>query len=227
MKTYRDVNKRDSIFIMDRGPREMIKESGVSGLADWELLAVLIGAGVRGHNVVKISNNLLKKMDSPDKRDLSLKDIQDIAGIGAAKGTLILAALELGRRMYHPGRRKVGVPADVIPLVRHYGDRPQEHFITVSLNGAHEVISVRVITVGLVNKTLVHPREVFSEAVRERATSIIVAHNHPSGNIQPSEDDKEVTQNLRKAGTILGISVLDHIIFSPRGEYYSFLEHSL
>lgn len=102
-------------------------------------------------------------------------------------------------------------------------DRKQEHFLCISLNGANEVIATRTISVGLVNKAQVHPREVFADPITDRAAAIIIAHNHPTGNVTPSKDDVEITRKLKAAGETLGIKVLDHIIFSHKG-YYSFLE---
>jgi DNA repair protein RadC len=104
-------------------------------------------------------------------------------------------------------------------------DRKQEHFLCISLNGAYEVIAVRTVSVGLVNKTQVHPREVFADPLTDRATAIIVAHNHPTGNLTPSKEDIAITRQLKSAGEILGIKLLDHIIFSHKG-YYSFMENN-
>ena len=118
---------------------------------------------------------------------------------------------------------KIETPVDVLPLVRHYGDRRQEHFLCISLNGANEVITTRIVSVGLVNKTQVHPREVFAEPITDRASAVILAHNHPSGNLAPSKEDLQITQQLKEAGETLGITVLDHIIFGQKG-HYSFLE---
>jgi DNA repair protein RadC len=114
-------------------------------------------------------------------------------------------------------------PTDVLPLVRHYADRKQEHFICISINGANEFITTRVVSVGLVNKTQVHPREVFADPITDRASAIIVAHNHPSGGLLPSQEDLEITKQLTSAGEVLGIKVLDHMIFNDKG-YYSLLE---
>jgi DNA repair protein RadC len=136
---------------------------------------------------------------------------------------LIAASLEFARRILCPGTHRIRFPADVLPLVRHYADRKQEHFLSLSLNGAHEVAATRVVSVGLVNRALVHPREVFAEALVDRAAAVVVAHNHPSGNVEPSPEDREVTIRLQKAGRTLGIALLDHIVFSQTG-YFSFLE---
>ncbi len=116
-------------------------------------------------------------------------------------------------------------PADVLPLIRHYADRKQEHFICISINGANEVITTRVVSVGLVNKTQVHPREVFADPITDRASAIIVAHNHPSGGLIPSKEDVEITKQLKSSGEILGLELLDHMIFNDKG-YYSLLRRA-
>ncbi|TVR69163.1 MAG: DNA repair protein RadC, partial [Spirochaetaceae bacterium] len=155
--------------------------------------------------------------------ETSPSDLMQVNGMGPAKATQLAAAIEFCRRVLAPRNYRIRQPSDAVPLLQHYADRRQEHFIAISLNGAHEVNAVRIVSVGLVNRTLVHPREVFSDALKDRAAAIIVAHNHPSGNVQPSGEDRAVTETLVEAGDILGIRVLDHIIFSPR-EYYSFRE---
>jgi len=120
--------------------------------------------------------------------------------------------------------RKILFPGDALPALLRYRNRKQEHFIVVTLNGANEVIRLHVITKGLVNRTLVHAREVFRTALYDNAASIIIAHNHPSGSVDPSNEDTEVTQRMKGAGDIIGIAVLDHIVFSKRG-YYSYREN--
>jgi DNA repair protein RadC len=147
-------------------------------------------------------------------------------GVGPAKASLIAAALEFARRRIRPEGLRISFPPDVLPLIRHYADRRQEHFISVSLNGANEVIAARVVSVGLVNKTQVHPREVFADPLTDCAAAVIVAHNHPSGTLEPSQEDIETTGRLKSAGEILGIRLLDHIVFNQKG-YCSFLEKGL
>jgi len=118
---------------------------------------------------------------------------------------------------------KIKQPSDILPALQKYVKRKQEEFIVVTLDGVHSIIKVRSITKGLVNKTVLHPREVFRPAIQDNATAIILAHNHPSGNVDPSAEDGAVTKRLRAAGEILGIAVLDHLIVGSRG-YYSYLE---
>ena len=126
-------------------------------------------------------------------------------------------------------RRKtiISAPCDAYRLIQHYAfGAAQEYLIVITLNGAHEAVGTHVVTKGLLNRTIVHPREVFAEAVKDRAAAIVVAHNHPSGTVDPSDDDKAVTDRLKAAGEIMGIKVLDHIVFTE-DIYYSFLEHGL
>ena len=117
-------------------------------------------------------------------------------------------------------------PSDLYPLLQPYGLLDQEHFIAVTLNGNHGIIRIHEITKGIVNRTLVHPREIFRAAVLDNATSVILAHNHPSGNLEPSREDKEATKRLDQAGKLMGIQVMDHLIIGPMG-YYSFREQCL
>lgn len=203
-------------------PREKLQQKGSEALSDLELMAILLGSGTKGHDVMKVSGRILKILDGNSKQ-LSLEELQRIEGVGLAKATLIAAALEFARRRIRPEGLKISTPADVLPLIQHYADRKQEHFICISINGANEVIKSRVVSVGLVNKTHVHPREVFADPITDRASAIIVAHNHPSGSLTPSTEDKEITGQLKSAGEILGIRLLDHIIFNHKG-YFSFLE---
>jgi DNA repair protein RadC len=204
-------------------PREKLLEKGAEALSDLELMAVLVGRGTEGHDVLSVAERILKTLDASHGK-VNLEDLRKIEGVGPAKATLIAAALEFSRRRIRPEGMKISFPPDVLPLIQHYADRKQEHFLCVSLNGANEVIAARVVSVGLVNKTQVHPREVFAEPITDRAAAVIVAHNHPAGNLMPSKEDREITKKLLAAGEVLGIRLLDHIIFNRKG-YYSFLEH--
>ena len=159
--------------------------------------------------------------------DSVYETLNGMDGMGDTKAGTVIAALELGRRYSGQQQSRIKTAADVYPLVRHYADRKQEQFICVSLNGAHEVIAIRVVSVGILNRTIVHPREVFSDPLSDRAAAIIVCHNHPSGMLEPSDEDRNITRRLAEAGDILGITLLDHLILSPRGGYFSFLESGL
>lgn len=207
---------------LDR-PRERLQTKGAEALSDLELIAILLGSGIKGHDVMTVAGRILKVLDSNNGKP-DLQELQKIEGVGLAKATLIVAALELARRRIRPEGLKIAFPADMLPLINHFADRKQEHFICISVNGANEVITTRVVSVGLVNKTQVHPREVFADPITDRASAIIVAHNHPVSSLTPSKEDIEATRRLKVAGETLGIGLLDHIIFNKKG-YYSFLEH--
>jgi DNA repair protein RadC len=170
-----------------------------------------------------LANNILKVIDqSSGMADVNA--LQQIEGVGSAKAALINAALEFARRRIRPKGTKISSPAEVLPLISHFADRKQEHFICLSLNGANEVITSRVVSVGLVNKTQVHPGEVFADPITDLASSIIVAHNYPAGTLAPSKEDIEITKQLKSAGETPGIRLLDHIIFNHKG-YFSFQEN--
>jgi DNA repair protein RadC len=205
--------------------RERLAREGPAALSDAELLAALLGTGMRGKSVHSLAEEVLGLLDSskdvPDTVDLAR-----LAGIGEAKASAVCAALELGRRLYGVRERKIASPGDVWPIVAHWSDRKQERFICCSLNGAHELIAARVVSVGLVNRTVVHPREVYADPITDRACAVIVAHNHPSGRLEPSPEDREITCRLKEAADTLGIALLDHVIFSSSG-YFSFVEHGI
>ncbi|MCB0311290.1 MAG: DNA repair protein RadC [Bdellovibrionales bacterium] len=197
-------------------PRERLAANGASSLSDRELLAILIGKGTRQNGVIKLAEIVLDIFDSKNG-SLRLEDLLTVPGIGRAKAATLIAAVEFARRRIRPAGTVIRQASDLMPLIQHLADRKQEHFTCTSLNGAHEVIATRIVTIGLVNATQVHPREVFSDAITDRAVAIIVAHNHPSGVLTPSNADIETTKKLKETGEILGIRLLDHVIFSTRG----------
>lgn len=206
-------------------PREKAVENGITALSDKELFALLLGSGTKNCRLEELAERLQFYFDSHfDFSDINR--MRSIPGIGTAKATLIAGAFELARRYFYPSKKKIQKPQDVIPFLLHYSDRKQELFFSILLNGANEIIRIRPVTMGLLNRTLIHPREVFAEAVELRAGAILVAHNHPSGNLIPSEEDKQVTASLKEAGELLGIHLLDHLIFCD-SDHYSFLENSL
>ncbi|MBI3320343.1 MAG: DNA repair protein RadC [Candidatus Omnitrophica bacterium] len=216
------MSKRLSDIPEQDRPREKLLAKGARALSDQELLAVLLGKGTPGMDVMALAGRLARVMDEKGL-DVRSEDLTQFAGVGDAKATLLLAAIEFARRRIKPEGVKIGTSADVLPLIRHYADRKQEHFLCATLNGAHEVIAVRVISIGLADRSPVHPREVFADAVADRASGVIVAHNHPAGSLEPSAADTDVTRQLKAAGECLRIPLLDHVIFN-RGGYFSFLE---
>ena len=203
-------------------PREKLLRNGAAALSDQELLAVLLGKGTAGIDVMTLAGRLVKVIDEKGL-GVQADDLRQFDGVGDAKAALVLAALEFARRRIKPEGARIETPADLLPHVRHYADRKQEHFLCASINGANEILNIRVVSIGLIDRTPVHPREVFADALTDRAAAVIVAHNHPVGSLEPSAADIQVTAQLKAAGSIIGIALLDHIIFNRSG-YFSFLE---
>lgn len=204
-------------------PREKLAARGPQGLSDLDLIQLLLGSGCRQVPLETLARRCQDLLDRHGA-ELTTEALEGIPGLGPAKTAQVAAALELARRLGRPHRLRVSGPADLAPRLMHWTDRPQEIFLTVTLNGAQEVLGTRPVTVGLLNRTLIHPREVFAPALEDRAASLILAHTHPSGALEPSREDREATTRLCQAGKLLGIEVLDHLILSPNG-YYSFREN--
>ncbi len=211
----------DQIPEADR-PREKLLRKGAAALSDQELLAIMLGKGTTAIDVMTLAAKLAKVVDEKGL-NLRAEDLKQFGAVGDAKATLILAAIEFVRRRIKPEGAKIETPADLLPHVRHYADRKQEHFLCATINGANEILNIRVVSIGLIDRSPVHPREVFSDALSDRASAVIVAHNHPSGGVEPSQSDINITAQLKAAGEIVGIELLDHIIFNRTG-YFSFLE---
>jgi len=207
----------------DERPREKLIARGAASLSDRELLAILLNTGIQGKNVFELAEDLLGLLDR-NKEIPSIQEISGLSGIGTSKACAVAAMLEFGRRRFGSFSACIKKPFDIFTQVRHFADRKQERFISLSLNGAHEVLAVRVVTIGLVNKTIVHPREVFADLIQDRAAAFCVAHNHPSGKLQSSPEDDEVTERLQSAADILGIQFVDHVIFSETN-WWSFREN--
>jgi len=219
------MKKMKDVPVDDR-PREKIAKKGVSALSDTELVEAILGRGTRQRDVREIARDICEMLRDHDA--IRYEDICAIEGIGPTKASQILACFEMGRRHYEAdaGGAKVTTPADVLPLVANFRDKRQEHFCCITLNGAGEVLGNRVITVGLLNHSLVHPREVFADAITDRAASIICVHNHPSGSLEPSSHDIAITAQLKEAGSLVGIQLIDHVIVTKTG-YLSMRDRGL
>ncbi|MCL2380907.1 MAG: DNA repair protein RadC [Treponema sp.] len=205
-------------------PRERLIRCGPESLPDEALLSIILVSGVRGKSVTFLARELLERLDR-EKSIPPVSELCRLGGMGVSKACAVAAMLEFGRRKWAGGRR-IRNPSDIYSLVKHHADRRQERLICLSLNGAHELIASRVVTVGLVNRTIVHPREVFADPILDRAAAVAVAHNHPSGSLRPSGEDNEITWKLKMAADILGIAFLDHLIFSETF-YFSYRKEGL
>ncbi|MDD1676476.1 MAG: DNA repair protein RadC [Methanomicrobiales archaeon] len=205
-------------------PREKLIVKGAASLRDEELIAAIIGSGARGKDVMVVAREIAALL-VPGKQPAP-QDLMSINGIGEAKASQILACFELSRRYLTKSLLRITSPEQVPPFVCDILDKKQEHFLCLMLNGANEVIGRKDVTVGLLNHTLVHPREVFAEAIEKRAASVILVHNHPSGSLDPSQQDIAITRQLAESGTVLGIQVHDHVIVT-RQHYTSMRERGL
>lgn len=193
-------------------PREKLSHYGPDKLSNAELLAIILGTGGKGINVVELSNKILRKFDS-NLAETNLEELKTTFGLGEAKACEIVACFELGRRFLKDKKSELILsPEKVWEELKGIRDSKKEHFVVFYLDTRNQVIKQDIISIGTLNASLVHPREVFEPAIQHNAAQIIIAHNHPSGDIEPSEEDKKITQRLQDAGKILGIEVLDHII---------------
>ena len=203
-------------------PREKLLAKGAQNLSDIELLQIIIGSGIQGADVTKISKNIKKLLDI-NGYQISLQQLTSIKGVSIATATKLVALFELAEREFKDFEI-IDTAQKAIALVPELKTAKQEHLIVLSLDGAHRLIKKRLISIGTLNASLVHPREVFADAITDRSASIIVIHNHPSGTLQPSEADINITNRLKEAGVLLGISLLDHVIITKNG-HYSFVDN--
>ena len=200
----------------DLRPREKLQARGAAALSDYELLMAIIGSGSAHADVTKIARDVRKILGEKGS-NLAYEDLLKIKGLGAAKAAQLMASFELWRRQFEVSERPIiDSPEKAAEQFADIRDKKQEYFGCLTLDGANRLIAKRVISIGTLTASLVHPREVFAEAITDRAASIVVAHNHPSGNLEPSIADKEVTERLRQAGEILGIDLLDHILITEK-----------
>ena len=202
----------------DLRPREKLQARGAESLSDYELLMAIIGSGNKYADVTKIARDV-KKIIRDRGSELTYDDLLAVKSLGPAKASGIIAAFELWKRQFEvSGRPIIDSPEKAVEQFADIRTKQQEYFVCLTLDGANRLIAKRIVSIGTLTSSLVHPREVYSDAITDRAASVIVAHNHPSGNSEPSQADRDVTERLREAGELLGISLLDHIIIT-KGSY--------
>jgi DNA repair protein RadC len=206
-------------------PREKLRERGPAALTDEELVAAILGMGTAGVDVRTLARQVAGLIRE-HKDGLTLDHLLAVPGIGLAKAGQILSAFELARRHLLKDTVRITGVQDVLPLLAEIAGKAQEHFVCISLNGANEVIKTRTVTIGLLDQSQVHPREVFADVISDRAAAVILAHNHPSGSLEPSEADRRTHGQLTAAAGILGIRVLDHVIVTKKG-HFSFQQAGL
>jgi len=214
----------------DIRPRERLLQKGAVALNSSELLAILLGTGNKKETAVDMANRLLHHCGGLKAlANISIEELSSFKGIGLAKSAQIKAAIELGHRIYKEvniAKPKITNPLDVVDLVMDMQFLEKEHFRLISLNTKNHVVGIDDIFIGSLNSSIVHPREVFKKALEKNAASVILVHNHPSGDPEPSRDDIQATGRLVKAGEILGVEVLDHIIIGTN-RYKSLKELSI
>lgn len=213
--------KMSDKFKADR-PREKLQSKGAPALSELELLMAIIGSGHAQADVTVIARRT-KKLLEQHGLDISYEQLQQVSGLGGARISEILAALELGKRYaIDPDSPVIDSPEEAVEQLADIRDKKQEYFVCLTLDGANRLIAKRTITIGTLTSSLVHPREVFADAITDRAAGIIIAHNHPSGSITLSVDDREVTDRLQESGKIVGIDVIDHVLVT-KNDYISIL----
>jgi len=213
----------------DNRPRERFLRSGKEALSPAELLALILRSGTPNLNIIDTCNQLIAEHSLEGLADLSLHELQKIPGIGQAKAMQIAAVFELHRRIRFAKNinRKIQGARDVFEYMQgRIPDESKEHLFVLFLNTKNRILSHESVTVGTLTSSLIHPREIFKAAIRQSAHSIILVHNHPSGDVQPSNADKQVTSILKKSGDLLQIALLDHVIVG-NDDWFSFRDHSL
>ncbi|MGC9070692.1 MAG: RadC family protein [Elusimicrobiales bacterium] len=208
-------------------PREKLMRYGPEKLSNSELLAIILRSGTKEENVIELANKILKRFSANKLPDLTFDDLKDYPGLGPAKACEIVACFELGKRLLKDKKAQIYLtPKEIWEELKDLRDHKKEHFVIFYLDSRNQEIKREIISIGSLNANLVHPREVFEPAVKNLAAQIILAHNHPSGDPEPSEDDLEITKRLAEAGKILGIEIVDHIIITKTG-FISFKEKGL
>lgn len=211
------------IPVMDR-PREKLIKYGPQKLKDEELLALIIGSGRKGESAIEISKKIFRKVGTDNFFDLNLNSISNFSGLGKAKSASLIAALELGKRIYLKKQTSlIFSPKDVWEKMSDLRNSKKEHFVVFYLDVRNQVIKREIISIGTLNTSLVHPREVFEPAVRNNAAQILISHNHPSGDSSASTEDIVITKRLYQAGELMGIELVDHVIVSEK-DFYSMKE---
>jgi DNA repair protein RadC len=210
--------------VLDR-PREKLLRKGAAALSDFELLEVMIGSGTVGSDVGQIARRVQKLLQK-GPQTLNFDALVAVPGVSTAGAGKILAALELAKRHLVKDIEPLRTMGEIVAHLDDIRGRQQEYLVALSLDGGQRLIAQRTITIGTLDTLLAHPREVFADALMDRAASVIVAHNHPSGDPQPSPNDTALTQQLVASGQLLGVTLRDHIIVT-RTDYFSFRQHHL
>lgn len=195
-------------------PREKLQKYGVTKLAEHELLAILLGSGIKDVNVLQLSKKILQVILKIGVETISIEDLLKIKGLGQAKASQVIAVIELGKRLSTNRNPEILSAQDIWNMCMDFRESKKEHFVAFYLDTQNRLIERQIISIGTLNSSMVHPREVFEPAIKLSAASIIVVHNHPSNILEPSTEDKEITKRLVSSGKILGVKIIEHIIVS-------------
>ncbi len=215
------------IYIIEK-PRERFIKYGVESLSNTELLSILLRTGTKNKTVYEISNNLLNKYNINDFSELDYNILKEEYGLGEVKAISLITALEFGKRVYNKKENitKITNSEDAYNIIKNkLENEPQENFIVIYLNTKNNIIKIKKLFIGTINSSSIYPRDIFREAVRCNAYSMIISHNHPSGNIEPSFADNYLTNTMIKLGKMMNVYILDHLIIG-KDKYYSYKENN-
>ena len=208
-------------------PRERLMKYGPEKLTSAELLAIILGSGKRGVNVIELSKKIIKQFSQEKLPQIKFSELNRISGIGKTKACQLVACFELGKRfLQNKQSALIMKPKDVWDELKDIRNSKKEYFVVFYHDVRNQIITREIISIGSLNASLVHPREVFESAVKNNTAQIILSHNHPSGDPHPSDDDLKLTKRLIKAGEILGIEIIDHVIVTVK-EYFSLKENKI
>ena len=216
-------------FDPDSRPRERFLSSGAASLSPAELLAIILRTGTKNLNIVDVCNEVIAKFTLEKLSAVTIKELQEIKGIGTAKAMQIIAVFELNTRLHYSRNqnKKIQAASDIFDyMAGRVPDETKEHLFVLHLNTKNQITKTELVSVGTLNAALIHPREVFKSAIKESSHAIILVHNHPSGDTEPSNADKQVTELLKKASTVVQIDLLDHVITGKTG-WFSFRESGI
>ena len=198
-------------------PREKLFEKGPDALKDYELLAILLRTGYHGKSAIEVAKRILKITKLEKLSKLSTEELSKIKGVGKSRASTIAASIEFSKRIFKVDTDvTIKSPEDVVKVVSYLKNKKKENLVALYLNAKSQLIKSQIISVGTLNESLVHPREIFAPAIKNHAASIILVHNHPSNSTEPSNEDIEITKNVSEAGKILGIELVDHLIVTSR-----------
>ena len=207
-------------------PREKFEKYGESRVSDEELLAMLLGSGTKGKNVLSIAKEVLRKIRKVGDENITTDDLQEIRGLGKVKAQQVAALLTLARRLHTQSKKEMLTGRDAWKLCSDFYGSSQEHLAVFYLDTRSCLLQREIVFVGSLNESIAHPRDIFEKALLLNAAALVITHNHPSGNLEPSNQDIAITRRLIDAGNMLGIAVKDHLIVTPT-DYFSMRQEGM